>query len=281
MKRVRTRAEVRGEIAHAREAGERVALVPTMGFLHEGHLSLIDRARELADYVALSVFVNPLQFGAGEDLERYPRDLDRDVDLAEARGARLVFAPSVAEMYPAGPPAVSVTPGEMADRLCGASRPGHFAGVLTVVAKLFGIFAPDWAVFGQKDFQQAALIRRMVDDLDMAVQVEVAPLVRAADGLALSSRNTYLSSEERERALALSRALRRCAALFAAGEDNAHALSAAARKTLAEPGVETEYAELVDPVSLRSVDRVVPGTVCAVAARVGRTRLIDNTVLTR
>jgi pantoate--beta-alanine ligase len=275
----RSVAEVRQAVREARAAGKTVALVPTMGYLHEGHLSLLDAARARADVVMLSIFVNPLQFGPSEDLDRYPRDLERDLELAASRATDLVFAPSAAEMYPHGEPAVQVVPGPLADRLCGASRPGHFRGVLTVVAKLFGIFQPDVAVFGQKDFQQAALIRRMADDLDIPVRVEVAPIVREADGLAMSSRNVYLSAAERTGALALSRALERARGLYGAGEVDAATLRAALWSTMSVPGVEPEYAEVFDPRTLDPVVRAVPGTVMAVAARVGRTRLIDNAIL--
>ena len=275
----RTAAEVREAVRYARAAGKTVALVPTMGYLHEGHLSLLDEARARADVVMMSIFVNPLQFGPAEDLDRYPRDLERDLALAATRGAELVFAPPAAEMYPHGEPAVQVVPGPLAERLCGAARPGHFRGVLTVVAKLFGFFQPDVAVFGQKDLQQATLIRRMVDDLDIPVRVEVAPIVREPDGLAMSSRNVYLSETERERSLALSRGLGRARALWQAGEADAATLRAALWKEMSTPGVEPEYAEVVDPRTLEGVERAVPGTVMAVAARVGRTRLIDNAIL--
>jgi pantoate--beta-alanine ligase len=191
-----------------------------------------------------------------------------------------VFAPPVEEMYPHGEPRITVVPDdEIAGRLCGASRPGHFRGVLTVVAKLFGIVQPDVAGFGQKDFQQATLIRRMVDDLEMPVRIDVAPVVREADGLAMSSRNIYLSGEERARALSLSRALESARALFAAGETDAQVLRAAMWRELSVPGVEAEYAEVADPRALEPVARAVPGAVCAVAARVGKTRLIDNAIL--
>jgi pantoate--beta-alanine ligase len=277
---VRSIAEVRAWVAEARAAGKRVALVPTMGSLHAGHLSLVEHARGLADVVALSIFVNPLQFGPSEDLERYPRDLERDLALAAERGTELVFAPPVAEMYPHGEPRVAVLPDEaIGGRLDGASRPGHFRGVLTVVAKLLGIFTPDVAVFGQKDWQQATLIRAMVEDLDLPVRVEVAPIVREADGLAMSSRNVYLSLDERARALALSRALSRTRALYAGGERDAATLRAALWSGISVPGVEPEYAEVADPRSLAPVTRAGDGTLCAVAARVGKTRLIDNTVL--
>jgi len=280
MQVVTTRAAVREAVAAARGKGERIGLVPTMGYLHEGHLTLIDRAREVADRVAVSIFVNPLQFGPTEDLDRYPRDLERDLRLAEERGADLVFTPTAAEMYPGGEPLVSVVPDpRLADRLCGLARPGHFRGVLTVVAKLFGIFSPDVAVFGQKDFQQAVLIRRMAADLDLPVEVDVAPVVREPDGLAMSSRNVYLSPGERERARSLSRALNESRALFAAGERDGSRLRTAMRNALAVPGVVVEYAEVSDPRTLAPVDKAFPGAVCAVAARVGSTRLIDNVIL--
>lgn len=279
MRLVHTIGEVRRAVREARMGGGTVALVPTMGYLHEGHLSLVDRARERADCVAMSIFVNPLQFGPSEDLARYPRDLQRDLQMARGRGVDLVFAPGVEEMYPLGEPQVSVVPGVLAERMEGEVRPGHFRGVLTVVAKLFGIFQPDVAVFGQKDFQQAALIRRMALDLDQGVRVEVAPIVREPDGLAMSSRNVYLSGEERERARALSRGLERSRALFAAGERDAEALRASLWNAISVPGVEPGYAEVVHPLTLEPVAQASPGTVLLVAARVGRTRLIDNAVL--
>jgi pantoate--beta-alanine ligase len=276
---VHTIGEVRAAVREVRAGGGSVALVPTMGYLHEGHMSLVDRARELADWVAMSIFVNPMQFGPKEDLARYPRDLERDLEMARGRGVDLVFAPEVGEMYPLGEPQVSVVPGALAERMEGAIRPGHFRGVLTVVAKLFGIFHPDVAVFGQKDFQQAALIRRMALDLDQGVRVEVAQTVREPDGLAMSSRNVYLSPEERERARALSRGLERSRALFAAGERDAEALRASLWNAMSVEGVEPGYAEVVDPLTLEPVAQAAPGAVLLVAARVGRTRLIDNAVL--
>jgi len=282
MRTVHTRAEVREAVGQARRRGLRVALVPTMGFLHEGHLALVDRARELADWVAMSVFVNPLQFGPAEDpedLDRYPRDLERDTELARERGVDLLFAPSAVEMYPSGEPWTAVVPERGADVLCGALRPGHFRGVLTVVAKLFGLFTPDVAVFGRKDFQQAVLIRRMVQDLEYPVQVEVAPTIREPDGLALSSRNAYLSAAEREKGQRLSGALNRAGALWVAGETDAEVLRAAMRTVLEGEGLEVEYVDVVDPTTLQAQRRVYMGSVCAVAARVGGTRLIDNLVL--
>jgi pantoate--beta-alanine ligase len=277
---VHTKAEVRAWVEEQRGAGKRVGLVPTMGFLHEGHLSLVDRAHELADVVAMSIFVNPLQFGPTEDLERYPRNLERDLSLAAGRGTALVFAPSVAEMYPGGEPRVFVVPDEeIGARLDGASRPGHFRGVLTVVAKLFGIFTPDVAVFGQKDWQQATLLSRMAADLDLPLRVEIAPIVREPDGLAMSSRNVYLSPAERVAARALSRALQQVLAAYAAGERDAAALRATLWTGISVPGVEPEYAEVVDPRTLGPLERAGGGTLCAVAARVGKTRLIDNALL--
>jgi pantoate--beta-alanine ligase len=277
---VRTKAEVRAWVAEQRAAGRTVGLVPTMGYLHEGHLTLVDRARELADVVAVSIFVNPLQFGPSEDLETYPRDLERDLELAAGRGTALVFAPSAAEMYPGGEPRVSVLPDEeIGGRLDGGSRPGHFRGVLTVVAKLFGIFTPDVAVFGQKDWQQAALISRMAADLDFAVRVEVAPIVRDAPGRARSSRTGSRPPAARASALALPRALGRVRGMYEGGERDAAVLRAALWDGINVPGVEPEYAEVVDPRTLGPVERAGGGTLCAVAARVGKTRLIDNALL--
>jgi len=249
-----------------------------MGFLHEGHLGLIDRARAEADAVAISIFVNPTQFGPGEDYEAYPRDLDRDLELAGGRGVDLVFAPGPEDMYPREP-SIRVEPGPPGNRLCGLERPGHFSGVLTVVLKLFHILEPDVAVFGRKDFQQSVLVRRMAEELNLPIEVVAAPIVRAPDGLALSSRNTYLSEEERERALSLSRALRRVRERFAEGEREAGTLADLARQAMREAGVEPAYVEIVEPEELERVDRAAPETVCAVAARVGSTRLIDNTTL--
>lgn len=278
MRLSRSRLEVRSWTGSCRVAGERIALVPTMGYLHEGHLSLIAAAREQAERVAVSIFVNPLQFGPSEDLDRYPRDLERDLDLCEEAGAHLAFAPAVEEMYPGGESRTHVVPVRGADRLCGASRPGHFAGVLTVVAKLLGIFRPDIAVFGQKDYQQLVLIRHMVADLEMGVDVIGAPIVRDSDGLALSSRNAYLSAEERARALALSAALEHCRRVFAEGERNADVLRGLLMGAHGE-GVSVEYADVVDPDTLEPLVEAREGAVCAIAARVGTTRLIDNTIL--
>lgn len=258
----------------------RIALVPTMGYLHEGHLALIDRAHERADSVVVSVFVNPLQFGPGEDLDRYPRDLERDAALIAEHGADLLFAPSAEAIYPAGEPAVLVSPGHLADRLCGAFRPGHFQGVLTVVLKLFNIVRPDIAVFGQKDYQQALLIRRMVTDLDLPIEIDVVPTVREQDGLARSSRNLYLGPAERARAAALYRGLGEAEAAYRAGQRDGARLSDRVRAVVeAEPGVRVQYVELVHPDTLAPVEEAAPGSVLAIAAFVGATRLIDNLIL--
>jgi len=278
--RLTTIAAMREYVAAERAAGARIALVPTMGALHEGHLQLIDHARRQADRVIMSIFVNPLQFGAGEDFARYPRDTEGDAGLAAARGVDAIFAPSVEEMYPEGASGVLISAPGLRDRLCGHYRPGHFDGVLTVVAKLFNVVTPDLAVFGQKDYQQAVLIRRMVRDLDIPVNVEVAPIVREADGLAMSSRNLYLAPAERTRAAALHRALQAARTAFRAGEQDTSALQQMARGVLdAEGGIEVQYLEVVHPETLEGVARAEPGTVVAVAAFVGGTRLIDNLVL--
>jgi pantoate--beta-alanine ligase len=290
VKTVRTVAELRREVAAAREergatgpgtGADVIGFVATMGSLHDGHLALVDRASDLTPFVVMSVFVNPTQFGPAEDYESYPRDLDRDAELAKARGVALLFAPSVEEVYPSRDTVVRVVPGRLADRLCGASRPGHFEGVLTVVAKLFGMVQADLAVFGQKDYQQATLIRRMVRDLDMAVRIEVAPIVRDADGLALSSRNAYLSAEQRERARSLSAGLFAARDAFEAGVADVDRLKSRVRGMMRDAGAEPEYIEMVQPDTLEPVAEATAGTVVAVAARVGETRLIDNLILGR
>lgn len=262
-----------------RRAGRRVALVPTMGALHEGHLSLVDAGRAAAQTVILSIFVNPLQFGPTEDLARYPRDLARDRALAATRGVEALFVPSVPVMYPPGSE-TRVTPGATASRWEGELRPGHFEGVLTVVLKLLHLVQPDVAVFGQKDIQQATLIRRMVRDLDLLVDLRIAPTVRDADGLALSSRNAYLSGPERGQALALSRALRMVDEAWRAGEASAPRLrSLIAEQCAAAQGVTLDYIAVVEPEGLTPVERVAAGTIVALAARVGPTRLLDNHIL--
>jgi pantoate--beta-alanine ligase len=269
----------RTEIANARHAldGD-VAVVMTMGALHAGHRALIREARKRADNVIVTVFVNPLQFGPGEDLDRYPRPFEDDVRACDEEGADVVFAPTPDVVYPDGEPLVRVTAGPLGDVLEGASRPGHFDGVLTVVAKLLHLTRPDVAVFGQKDAQQLALIRRMVRDLDFAVRVVGVPTVREADGLALSSRNAYLSERERAAALAINRALVLAESLGAQGPGvvrrAVHAALAAERR------LAVDYAELVDPDTLAPLDRSHESALLVVAARSGSTRLIDNVTMT-
>ena len=273
---VRTIAAARELRRIVREAGRRVAFVPTMGALHEGHLALVRRARELGDEVWVSIFVNPTQFGPGEDLTRYPRDLEGDCVLLEREDVPVVFAPSEAEMYPT-PPAVTVGFGGLESVLCGASRPGHFAGVGLVVSKLFHIVEPEVAVFGQKDAQQAVLIQRLVRDLDFPVLIEVAPTVREPDGLALSSRNRYLTPRERAAAPVLYRALLAGREAVATGAREPAAIEATMRRVLAEePLAEPEYAACVDPETLRPPEAVTRPVLLAVAVRLGSARLIDN-----
>jgi len=272
-------AAMREHARDVRRAGRRLGFVPTMGALHAGHLALVADARTRADAVVLSVFVNPLQFGPGEDFARYPRDLPRDSGLAERAGVDVLWAPAPDAMYPE-PPRVTVQPGPAGERLEGAVRPGHFAGVLTVVAKLLHAVEPDVAIFGRKDFQQAALIRRMVRDLGFPVEIVVAPTVREPDGLAMSSRNAYLDAGARAAAAALSRALATAVEAFRAGERGGTALSACARRVLeAEPGVAIDYVACVAPDTVEPVEAVNGTSVLALAARVGGTRLIDNVVL--
>jgi pantoate--beta-alanine ligase len=264
-----------------KRAGRRVGFVPTMGFLHEGHLRLVDRAARLAEDVVVSIYVNPLQFGPGEDFARYPRDLARDRAAASGRGASCLFLPATEEMYPREP-IVRLTPGALGEHLCGPRRPGHFEGVLTVVAKLFHMVEPDVAVFGRKDAQQSVIVRRMVADLSLPLEIVVAPIVREADGLALSSRNAYLSGAQRAVAPTLSRALQAAHEAFAAGETAAAELVARAQALVeAEPQFRLEYVEAVDPERLEPVTTARADTLLALAARLGPTRLIDNIVLGR
>jgi pantoate--beta-alanine ligase len=281
MRTVRTVRELREALAPERAAGRSIGLVPTMGSFHDGHLSLVRRAREACDVLVVSLFVNPTQFGPTEDLDAYPRDEARDRRLAVDEGVDLLFAPPVEEVYPDGFD-TTVTVGGLTSVLDGdpARRgPGHFAGVATVVTKLLNMVGPDVAYFGQKDAQQALVIRKLVRDLDIPIRIEVCPIVRDPDGLALSSRNAYLSSDERERALALSRALRAAEEAVAGGTLEAGAVLAAARAKLDEAGVEPEYLELRSADDLSEVERVNGSTLLAVAARVGRARLIDNAIL--
>jgi pantoate--beta-alanine ligase len=278
---VRSVSELRERLAAERRAGRSIGLVPTMGYFHEGHLSLMRRAREDCDVVVVSLFVNPAQFGLGEDLEAYPRDEARDAQLAKAEGVDLLFAPPRDEVYPEGFD-TKVSVGGVTSVLegdAGQRGPGHFEGVATVVVKLFNMVQPDVAYFGQKDGQQALVIRKLVRDLDIPVRIEVCPTVRDPDGLALSSRNVYLSEDERERALAISRALRAAEETVARGERDVAAVLAAARTELDEAGIEPEYLELRSAADLSPLQRVNGSMLLTVAARVGRARLIDNTII--
>ena len=270
---------MRNACRELRRAGKSLGFVPTMGALHAGHLSLMQAARSQNAAVAASVFVNPTQFGPTDDLKKYPRDLDRDRGLLEKEKADLLFAPAAEEMYPPGAVTWATVEG-LSERLEGKSRPGHFRGVTTIVSKLFHIVEPDRAYFGQKDAQQAVIIRKMVRDLDLGVDIVVCPTVRESDGLALSSRNVYLSPEERKQALVLYRALCRVQALADRGEHSAAKLREAALQVFAEEKqVQLDYFEIVDKESLESVSDVSRGALVVVAARVGKTRLIDNLVL--
>lgn len=279
MWRVERVAELRDIVTTARTAGQRIGFVPTMGFLHEGHLRLVDEARRRADVVVMSIFVNPLQFGPTEDLARYPRDLEGDAMKAASRGVDVLFVPSVDTMYPEAQQ-VFVTSPSLSSRWEGAARPGHFDGVLTVVAKLFNLVQPHVAIFGQKDVQQSILIRSMVRDLDFPVEIVVAPTIRESDGLAMSSRNAYLDPPSRRRALGISAALRAVEVAYADGERNAAELERVARDTMAAHGiVQSDYIAIANPLTLEPVDVAASGTIVAIAARVGPARLIDNVIL--
>ena len=281
--------DMRAACRAVRRGGKRLGFVPTMGALHEGHLSLIRTARvrtarvraaeDACDVVAVSIFVNPTQFGANEDLAKYPRDFERDRDLLEKEGVELLFAPSVEEMYPAGG-VTWVTVEELSGKLDGRSRPGHFRGVTTVVAKLFHIVEPDAAFFGQKDAAQVAIVRRMVRDLKFPVEIVACPIVREADGLAMSSRNAYLDGAQRRQALVLHRALILVKELWEAGERDAEKLGAAGREEVTgEKSVRLDYFEIVDAETLDPVENLADGALVAAAAFVGPTRLIDNILL--
>ncbi|MDD2456823.1 MAG: pantoate--beta-alanine ligase [Kiritimatiellae bacterium] len=271
-------ADMRQWSRERQAAGKSVGLVPTMGCLHRGHLSLVAEARKRSDAVAVSIFVNPTQFGPNEDFDKYPRDPARDAELCRGAGVDALFMPPPSAMY-APAASTSVIEERLSAGLCGARRPGHFRGVCTVVAKLFNIVLPDVAVFGQKDFQQAAVIRQMARDLDFPVEIVTAPTVREPDGLALSSRNAYLTPAERLRALGVSRALRSAAAALAGGAVEADTLRRAMAEELQRHGLRPDYTEIVNPASLDPVSEARPGDVALVAAYCGKTRLIDNLVL--
>jgi pantoate--beta-alanine ligase len=278
MKTITTVAELRGAVARERLGAKRIGFVPTMGYLHNGHLALVEASRAECDVTVVSIFVNQTQFGPNEDLSLYPRDFPRDEKLCRGAGVEILFAPDAQEVYPTQFQ-TSVEPGELANPLCGAFRPGHFRGVATVVSKLFNMVQPDVAFFGQKDFQQCAVVRRMVADLNLPIEIVTVPTVREPDGLAMSSRNRYLNEEQRRRALAISRGLFAAEAEFRSGEQDAEKLVAIARRHL--DGVDPlQYLELVDVDTLKPAEDPLsrPAALC-VAAYVGSTRLIDNVIL--
>ncbi|HKL10756.1 MAG TPA: pantoate--beta-alanine ligase [Clostridia bacterium] len=271
---------LRGRLKEALKNGKSVGLVPTMGFLHEGHLSLIKRARKENDLLVVSLFVNPTQFGPGEDLESYPRDLKKDAALCEGKGADILFAPDAGEMYFEDYGTYVEVSGELTKGLCGKSRPTHFRGVTSVVSKLFNIVDPDRAYFGQKDAQQVAVIKRMVRDLNFDVEIVVCPIVREEDGLAKSSRNIYLSKDEREAALVLNRSLRAAAERISSGERNGHEIKAMVEKMIKEePLSAIDYVEVVDAESIKPIETLKGSVLVALAVRFGKARLIDNICL--
>jgi pantoate--beta-alanine ligase len=279
MKIISTIEEMQQTALDLKRQGKTIAFVPTMGYLHEGHASLLREGRTRGDILVLSIFVNPIQFGRNEDLGSYPQDRERDCRTAEACGVDIIFTPTSAGMYPLGFQ-TGVAVRELSQPLCGASRPGHFDGVATVVTKLFNIVQPDVALFGRKDYQQLAVIRRMVADLNLPVQVVGMPIVREADGLAMSSRNSYLSPTERQAALCLSRALARARARYAAGERSATTLKDEALAVIAqEPLAVIDYLEVRDGATLEPSQTVDNGTLVALAVKLGQTRLIDNTIV--
>jgi pantoate--beta-alanine ligase len=279
MKIIRTIDEMRKASRAARSQGQRLGFVPTMGALHEGHLALVRAAKAQSDIVAASVFVNPLQFGPKEDLAKYPRSFERDCELLQKEGVEFLFSPSVEEMYPAQSITYVNVEG-LSEKLDGKSRPGHFRGVTTVVAKLFHIVEPDLAFFGQKDAAQIAIIRRMVRDLNLPVEIVVYPIVREPDGLAMSSRNAYLDAQQRKSALVLHRSLLYVQELFYQGERTSAKLIGAGKEIFGEePSVRLDYFEIVNPETLDAVAEITQRTLVAVAAYVGSTRLIDNVLL--
>ena len=279
MKIIRLIKEMQAFSEEARMQGKKIAFVPTMGFLHEGHLHLIRQARTKGDVLIVSIFVNPIQFGPSEDFKQYPRDWDRDAHLCESGGADVIFAPIVEEMYPEGFQTMVSVP-HLSQNLCGISRPTHFQGVATVVAKLFNCTKPHVALFGEKDFQQLAVIKRMVEDLNFEINVIGVPTVREAEGLAMSSRNTYLNTQERRSALSLSKALLKAQELFQSGERNARVLIDTAREIITrEEGAAIDYIKICDTATLQDVDAITRPAVMALAVKIGKARLIDNVVL--
>ncbi len=275
----RTIAETRAALSHARAHGKRIGFVPTMGYLHEGHLKLIDIARQHSDFVVVSIFVNPTQFGPTEDFAQYPRDFERDRKLCEARGTDLIFAPEVSEMYPERS-LITFQIEKLADHLCGARRPGHFAGVVLVVSKLLHIIQPDIAVFGQKDAQQLIIIKRLVQDLNFPVKIIAAPTVRERDGLAMSSRNVYLDPEQRAQSAVLYKSLQRAKDLITSGERDAKRVIVEIERVIATASAaQIDYIEIVRVADLQPIEKLEGLVLIALAVYFGRARLIDNMIL--
>lgn len=272
-------AEIKNYLRTEQRNGKSIGFVPTMGYLHEGHLSLIRRSASENDITVVSIFVNPTQFGPGENFEKYPRDLNRDIQLAQEAGAHVIFTPDTVTIYPEGYKTY-VEVQKITDTLCGSSRPGHFRGVTTVVTKLFNIIHPDRAYFGQKDAQQGIVIRQMVRDLDMDLEIIVCPIVREADGLAMSSRNIYLNPEERKQAVVLFQSLTMAKDLIVQGEKNAYKIKAAIEKKISEKSLaKIDYVSIVDMETLRDIRQITNKTLIALAVRFGETRLIDNIIV--
>ena len=277
MQILNTVAETRTAIESQRKMGKSIGFVPTMGFLHDGHLSLMETAKDQTDFVVVSIFVNPTQFGPNEDLASYPRDLERDVELCKSVGVDLIFAPSVSEMYPDGYSTYVDCEGDITNRLCGATRPTHFKGVTSVVSKLFNIVMPDKAFFGQKDAQQVAVIEKMVRDLNYNLEIIPCPIVRESDGLAMSSRNAYLNDDQRKEALVLSKALKRAKALIEAGERSTETLIGEMIKIIeVSPSAVIDYVSIVDAKTLDAIETINDDFLVALAVKIGKTRLIDN-----
>ncbi len=279
MKTINKIDDMQAAVRELKRAGKTIAFVPTMGFLHNGHASLLKEARKNADILVLSIFVNPIQFGQNEDLDRYPRDLENDSRIAGECGVDIIFTPQAADMYPAGfQTGISVA--EVSKPLCGASRPGHFDGVTTVVAKLFNIIQPDLAFFGRKDYQQLSVIKRMTADLCIPVQIVGMPIIREEDGLAMSSRNVYLTAEERNSALSLSRAIKAVRSSYSGGQRSIELLRQEAMTVLGrELPIQIDYLEFCNEATLQPIQEADDDTLMAIAVKIGKTRLIDNTVL--
>ncbi len=279
MEVAKTIESVRGLVKAARSEGKKIGLVPTMGALHIGHISLIETAVKKCDFVVVSIFVNPTQFGPGEDFEKYPRPLEADLEICEKAGVDVVFAPTPEQMYPSEN-ITWVNVEKLTETLCGRSRPGHFRGVTTVCAKLFNIVAPDVAFFGQKDAQQAIVIKRMVADLNMPLEIVVCPTVREPNGLAVSSRNKYLTKEQKQDAAYIYKSLQKCQEMIKAGTKDAGAIISEMKKVLNQvPSIEIEYVSIVDARNLQSIDRIAGKILAAVAVRIGPARLIDNIIV--